>query len=184
MSSYKEYGRLSRSRGRRHGFLSIMVAPRSSLWIGRDHLLKIDSMRFTEEYKRFYFRDIQAITICVSKRRAAWNLILLATIAVWFASLFYAGFFDPAAGSWWLAGITFSLLALLLLANNILGPTCEVYLRTAVQVEELPSLNRVRRARTALARLRPLIAAAQGRLEPEELSMRLRENEELSDRPI
>jgi hypothetical protein len=173
MSSHKDYGRLTRARSRRG--LGMIAAPRSSLWIGRDHLLKIDSMRFTEEYKRFYFRDIQAITICLNQRRSTWNLILVMVIFFLFATLLSAGFLRLDDDSYWLVGITFSLLALLLLANNFLGPTCEVYLRTAVQVEELPSLSRVRRARNALARLYPLIAAAQGRLEPEELSMRLQE---------
>jgi len=39
----------------------------------------------------------------------------------------------------------------------------------------LPAMNRLRRARKAIARLRPLIAAAQGELAPGEISSRARE---------
>jgi hypothetical protein len=173
--SYKEYGRLTRSRVRRRGFLSVIGAPRSSLWLGKDHLLKIDSMRFTEEYRRFYFRDIQAITTCITDRRARWNYALGILSVVWLASLLYAGLLQPDAGAFWFIVLTFSMLAVAALANNLLGPTCAVYLRTAVQIEELPSLSRVRRAEAALARIRPRIIAAQGRLAPEELSTRFRE---------
>jgi len=30
------------------------------LWLGPDHLLAVRSVGFSEEYKRFYFSDIQA----------------------------------------------------------------------------------------------------------------------------
>jgi hypothetical protein len=50
-----------------------------------------------------------------------------------------------------------------------------VHLRTAVQIEELPSLNRIRRTRRVLDRVRPLIVAAQGPLAPEEISGRMSE---------
>ncbi len=54
----------------------------------------------------------------------------------------------------------------ILVANLVLGPTVTTYLRTAVQTEELPSLNTLRRARNAMDKLRPLITAAQGELAP------------------
>jgi hypothetical protein len=47
--------------------------------------------------------------------------------------------------------------------------------QTAVQNESLPSLNRVRRARRILNRLRPLIASAQGELAPKEIAARFQE---------
>jgi hypothetical protein len=48
-------------------------------------------------------------------------------------------------------------------------------LRTAVQIEELPSMSRIERARKVIARVRPLIAEAQGTLVPEEIPARMRE---------
>jgi len=69
-------------------------------------------------------------------------------------------------------------LGLILLANALSGPTCRCSIRTAVQTDDLPSLNRLRRTRKVLARLRPLIAAAQGQLAPEEISARMRDLEQ------
>jgi hypothetical protein len=172
--SYNEYGRLTRSRVRHSGFMTVVAAPRSSLWLGRDHILKIDSMRFTEEYKRFYFRDIQAITICTTRRRAIWNLVLTLGMSFFVAVLVM----QPGPGAVVFTVVSLSILGVFLIANNVLGPTCAVYLRTAVQIDQLGSLNRVRRAHSVLDRLRPLITAAQGRLGPDELSSRLRENAE------
>ncbi len=55
------------------------------------------------------------------------------------------------------AGICFLLAA----ASFLRGPTCRCTLSTAVQTQDLPSLNRVRTARKVLARIRPFIEAAQ-----------------------
>ncbi|PYS52737.1 MAG: hypothetical protein DMG13_15465 [Acidobacteria bacterium] len=171
----QEYRRLTRSRVRHTGFFTV-ASTRSSLWLGKDHLLNIDSNRYTEEYKRFYFRDIQAITILKTRRREIWNFVLLLLLLIWMGALVdevLTGASVPDATVSW--GTTLVILAVPLLANNILGPACAVYLRTAVQTEVLPSLNRVRRARKVLDRVRPLIAAAQGQLTPEEVSIRMRE---------
>ena len=58
----KEYIRLAR--GRRSNIAGFSTSGGyASLWQGKDHLLSIDSSGYTEEYKRFYYRDIQAIII-------------------------------------------------------------------------------------------------------------------------
>src|SRR5262249_26783390 len=60
--------------------------------------------------------------------------------------------------------------------NRALGPTCVVQIRTAVQSGVLlPSLSRVRRTQRILERIRPLIDAVQGTLDPENVENRLRE---------
>jgi hypothetical protein len=48
-------------------------------------------------------------------------------------------------------------------------------MRTAVQVEELPSMNRLWKAQKILARIRSLIAAAQGELTAEQVSIGMQE---------
>jgi hypothetical protein len=170
----KEYIRLTRARLRFTGFVAAHL---TSLWLGKDHLLAIDSIRYVEEYKRFYFRDIQAITIRTTRRRSVWNFVLMLLLLFWLAA-FVSAFrnLDRAAGI--IMAICVAILAVPLLINNILGPTCTVYLRTAVQIEELPSLGRVRRTRKVLARIRLLIAAVQGQLTPEEIAERLQEANE------
>ena len=171
----KEYRRLTKTRMRRVGAFAV-VATRTSLWLGSDHLLSIDSSGYSEEYKRFYFRDIQAITICGNRRRMIWNCVLtvlLIPCLAWITTLLFSSG-TPPLGLMIFAGSMTSLFAIPLIVNNLFGATCNCYLRTAVQVEELASLSRIRRAQKALARLRPLIAGAQGELSAEEIPARLR----------
>ncbi|HWI55617.1 MAG TPA: hypothetical protein VNZ22_00220, partial [Bacillota bacterium] len=66
------YERLTRAYPR-SGF-AVAVAARSSLWLGPDHLLCIETTGYTETYKRFYFRDIQAVLIRQTKRQRNWTL--------------------------------------------------------------------------------------------------------------
>jgi hypothetical protein len=132
---------------------------RQSLWLGEDHLLSIDSASYSEEYKRFYFRDIQAFFICPTSRRAIWNGILTSLLIM---HLLVFGWLGASVTILTIVGV---VLAIPLVINNLLGPACKVYLRTAVQVEELPSLGRDRRAHRVLERIRPLITAVQGPLE-------------------
>lgn len=182
----KEYQRLTRSRSRA-GFAVLFVA-RSSLWLGKDHLLRIDSGGYAENYKRFYFRDIQALFIQRTERHQWWYAILGFIAFVCF--IFAVGVAPKVPMAQWSGGqiageavlcSVVGLCLLLCLVNFLLGPACKCFLRTAVQIEELPSLNRIRRARKALARLRPLIAAAQGELAPEDIAVRMRESVQSSE---
>ena len=160
-----EYKRLTRGHVRA-GF-AVAVTSRCSLWLGQDHLLFIDSNGYTESYKRFYFRDIQTFTVALTKRRLVWNWILgsLTGLCVigWIAD---ASSSSPTSS---VGAIIFGILVTLLFAipllvNNLLGPTCTCQIKTAVQAEELPPLNRLHRARRVLARLRSLINESQRQL--------------------
>jgi hypothetical protein len=152
----REYRRLTRSR-QRAGF-AVSSLSRTSLWLGKDHLLCIDTTGYTETYKRFYFRDIQAIIL---RRTNSWRIFSLGcALAAGLLTLWAALTNDSVA--WIVLGIPAGLFLLLLTSNLIAGPSCRCHLRTAVQTEELPSLSRVGRARRALDRLRPLIVEAQG----------------------
>ena len=176
----KEYQRLTRTRSQ-SGFAFAYVS-RSSLWLGKDHLLCVDTTGYTENYKRFYFRDIQAITVQQTEQQHWWTGIF-GFVAFVFV-IFSISVAPNVPVSQWsggamvgegilVGGLVFSIL--LLVVNLLRGPTCKCYLRTAVQVELLSPLNRVGRARNALARIRPLIVAVQGQLAPEEISSRLRQ---------
>jgi hypothetical protein len=127
---------------------------------------------FSETYKRFFFRDIQSITIKTNGRRSIWNVVLGALLTL----LVLEVVFDSGSTAWSVTmGIMLSITGILLLLNNLFGATCDVWILTAVQKEDLTPLSRVKRANTALDRLRPLIAQAQGQYTPEETVLRLRE---------
>lgn len=170
----KQYRRLTWARRRQSGLVAFTYI-RSSLWLGADHLLGIDSNGYSESYKRFYFRDIQAVTIRLTRRRLIWNWVLglptIFCVAGWGYDLLLGG--GPSLGGIITGGVVTLLFAVPLLINNLLGPTCACQLRTAVQTEELPSLCRLRKTRRILDRLRPLIAEAQGELALEEIPARM-----------
>lgn len=159
----REYTKLTPPRQRR-GF-AVISSSRANLWLGKDHLLCIETEGYTEAYKRFYFRDIQAITL-----RKTVRMLVLAIVTGLFTGLF--AFVTLAAddvAAKWTFGILAAIGAIPFSLNFIYGPTCACQLRTAVQTEDVPSMGRVRRARKVIARLRPLIAEAQGQLNGEDV---------------
>jgi hypothetical protein len=129
-----------------------------SLWQGPDHLLWVESVFFSEHYKRFFFKDIQSVVIQRNGRHWLWT-------AVWGGLALTCGL--PAvllSGTHSVIAVFALLFLLALLVNLALGPGCSVYLQTAVQVQKLTNLNRVRTARKAIGRIKPLIEAVQGSL--------------------
>ena len=150
----REYRRLTRAKNRSQ--FGIVSTARSSLWLGKDHLLLIDSSGYSESYKRFQFRDIQALVLCRTDTWLYQGVVLFGLAAV-FGLL--AAFGGPI--SVWIFGIIGGCFAVFLLLHLLGGPSSKCYLRTAVQTEPLIPLNRWRRARRVFETLRPLILAAQ-----------------------
>lgn len=165
----REYTKLTPLRQSR-GF-AIITSTRSNLWLGQDHLLFVETEGYTESYKRFYFRDIQAITLRQTKR-----MLVLAIVTGSFTALFGSVVvLADAIEAKWVFGILGAICAIPFILNFIYGPTCACQLRTAVQIENMPSMGRVRRARKVIARIAPLIAAAQGQITAAEIPQRLQE---------
>ena len=165
----REYTKLTPARQRR-GF-AVISSSRSNLWLGQDHLLCIETEGYTEGYKRFYFRDIQAITLRRTIRAQVIGIISGSLTGVFALVTLVA----DANATKFTFGIFAGVCATPFILNLILGRTCACQLRTAVQTEDVPSLSRVRRTRKVMARLRPLIAAAQGQLNVEEIPQRMQE---------
>jgi len=155
----KEYRKLPGRGMKRRAFLDIVRA-RAKVWMGKDHLLYQLSTGYTEDYRRFYYKDIQAVTIRKTKRFLIWSLILplLAFICA------NSGYDDgPFRYAYWIAAAVFFLLFLI---HVSLGPTCICRLHTHVSMEEIYSWRRVRTARKAIAIITPLIEANQGTSSP------------------
>lgn len=161
-------------------FVILLRGRRVQLWEGRDHLLLVEWAGYREYYKRFNYHDIQAFVIRVTRGRLVWNLVLAVPLIVC-GFVLSAGITEGiqggfAQGNFGLV-ITFGALSLMvitgMLVNIGLGPTCTCELQTAVQRYSLPSLNRLKRARQVIARLKPRIEAEQGQLAPDELVRRL-----------
>ena len=142
MATPKEYQALP-GRGTRFEGARWVAGIRKScrLWLGKDHILMLLITGYEEEIKRFYFSDVQAITVRRTLVGRVNNVVLLS----------FAGLCGIAASStsggfaafWVIIASIFGLFAII---NTWQGPTCITELKTAVQVEELSSLNRVRTA--------------------------------------
>lgn len=138
-----------------------MSGPATSLWLGPDHLLKIERGMSREIYKRFYYRDIQAVVIEQTTRRFVLTVIDLVAISL---ITLFALIFSRSAGSAVPYILVLSSPFLVgLIVNAILGRTSQGALVTAVGRERLSSLGRVDRAVQAL----PLIAAEVNRAQGE-----------------
>jgi len=165
----KTYRRLP---GRARKNLGFFDNNRYRLWLASDHLLYVCRKYFSESYRRFFFEDIQALVISRTTKGRTLNIILaifggflgllwLLGAVFWGWSLTPLVFLGMLAGTF-LGGILY---------NTILGPTCVCRMHTAVQIEDLYSLGRLRTAQRTIAILKPLIDAAQGELTPEELDL-------------
>jgi hypothetical protein len=168
------YQRLTRVRSK----FGISMATRSSLWLGPDHLLYVETTGYTESYKRFYFRDIQTITVHNSSAYALINGIFGFLFGISLVLMAIGGLFGELAkgdgGAIAVFCLIFFVFGLPLVLNNIFGKSCSCVLRTAVQTQELSSISRWRKARKVFDRVRPLIVAAQGEISSGEVSAQLR----------
>jgi hypothetical protein len=140
------------------GGLLMTVIPglRTKLYVGADHLLLVEQLVLVERYKRFYFRDIEAIAATPSARWIVFG-VLWAFLALLAALSFF--FHHPLVIG---AGIFFTaLFGFAFVHNMILGPTCIVRVTTAVQSHRVASLERIRDFRQRMETIEALIRQSQ-----------------------
>lgn len=148
------------------GFFVLLLRGRKvQLWLGGDHLLVVDSNGYTEEYKRYYFRDIQGIVVRPTVSGKMINVLLALPLAL----LLWGALAADQTGDAAVFMVFAAFFLVLLIVNIVRGGTCEAELFTAVQSEPLVTLHRMKVARKVVAQLQPLVASAQGELKPEEV---------------
>jgi hypothetical protein len=135
---------------------------RSELWWEGDHLLLVRRGSFTESYRRLYLADVQALSIRKTGTGRVVNAVAGAMAVTCLVYGTWAAIYQPGAVPMVIAAVLLLPLAVTLVVNTALGPTCECHAKTAVQAVKLPSLSRLRTARRAMGMLKPLIEAAQG----------------------
>jgi hypothetical protein len=161
----KEYRKLA-GRGRRKGELFAW----QTLWLGRDHILQVEHTGYSEDYKRFYFGDIQSIVITKTDRARVWSFVLAGLLVV---GLVLGVTLGVGNAVWLYLSLGIIALTILFLSINLIkGPSCTCFVQTAVQREQLASLRRVKKARRVMTGLRELIGSTQGLLAPEEARAR------------
>ena len=146
--------------GRKKGFLM----GQHTLWQARDHLLQIYARWGSEDYKRYYFSDIQATVTRKTEVGKIQNFVLGALVGLF-------GLFAATSESVWMPFNTIIAVVILciLIINVLKGPTCETHLLTAVQTEKLHSLNRLNTAQAVMNQLKPIIEHYQGAVSPDTL---------------
>jgi hypothetical protein len=139
--------------GRRRGFIIS-----ASLWTGADHMLSVRSARFQERYKRFYFRDIQAMVITKVPRFVVSTWVAAVAVLLLTGVLIVRALLPALTGWFWL--LPAALAGVWIYISAAQSCTCRLY--TAVSREDLPSIYRMWTARKALAVLEQRIAQVQG----------------------
>lgn len=163
----KEYTRL---RGQSRTAFAVSGIARCSLWAGKDHMLYVANEGYTEEYRRFYYKDIQAILV----RRTVAGPVGTAILSIFTACMLLWLLYGLSEGWHWggllALGIVTLFFLIPLLVNILKGPTCATYIRTAVQTEQVHSLSRLRAAMKVVRWLRETIEEVQGRFSAEHVA--------------
>jgi hypothetical protein len=157
-----EYRRLSRPHFGLNGTASI--------WLGGDHIMQVSTMFGWEKYRRWFYRDIQALIARRNATRLIWYLIVglggvfIAAGALLSMSAGASSSSSDRAGLFVIAGIlgtvAVSFLAVALI-NTLLGPTCSVYVQTPHGMEKLSGPGRLAVFERLVEQTRSLIDSAQ-----------------------
>jgi TctA family transporter len=144
-------------------FVLLFRGRRTQLWLGSEHLLLVETEGYREHYKRFNYRDIQALVVRKTPQALTTNVALGTILAILGAIALAV---DDSVGRGFLLTLA-GFFGLVLLISALRGPSCHCRLRTAVQSIDLVSLKQLRTARKVLAQIRPLIERAQGGASPQ-----------------
>jgi hypothetical protein len=133
-------------------------------YLSDDCLLSAKRMMYTVEYRRFYLRDLESITVWPSRM---WKVrVILPTAILLAIGAPVWAFSDDTAIEITIAA-SFVVLGLCWLARELaLGPTAYARIRTTGATVELPLVRRTRRARKVLARIDEAVRAVRAAQQP------------------
>ena len=161
-SSAENYTRLP-GRGRRLA-ARFVTGEAQRLYVTDTHFFVLRRVGYEETSKRYALNDIQAITVQSNNDRTIVStslmLVMMGFAAIGFVAVGQG--VDPADVPMFILYGVVGIFGFFLALDLALGSTCTARLHTAVQIEELTALRRMRTARRCLAILVPRIEAAQG----------------------
>src|SRR5580698_10589601 len=121
-------------------------------------------MMYTVEYRRFYLRDLESITVWPSRM---WKLRVIIPTAILLAIGAPVWAFSDDTPVEITIAASFVVLGLGWLARELaLGPTAHARIRTTGATVELPLVRRTRRARKVLARIDEAVRATRNSQQP------------------
>jgi hypothetical protein len=131
----------------------------ASLWLGKDHILHVKNTRFAEDYRRYYFTDIEAIYLQKTPRflppPAVVIAVILGLIAIVILSLSRR---TAAVGGAWAGLLALSAYA----AWLCLFRSCVCSIQTALGTDRLSCLHRISGARAAIEQITNQVLQTQG----------------------
>jgi hypothetical protein len=136
------------------------------LFLDEHCLISVRSSGYEERVKRLYFKDIQAIVVSKSRRFGVSRRVIFVSLLL-VLTLFYASRFAPASPYSRLFSTARGAFEVALVLGWLyisIAASCRCRVYTAVSQEELLSIRRPWTASKLLARLTPMIEAAQGTL--------------------
>ncbi len=150
----------------------------AKLYRTEEFLLIATGAGFSESYRRVYFRDIQSIQMMPTRSQFTGAVIsgVLALVLLGLAALsLTANDVEIVIIMGLLMGIPCVFCIVWFIINLAAGPTCQCVVHTAVQSVRLNPVNRMAQYGRIIAEIGPLIEAAQGRMESDELHAKLTE---------
>jgi hypothetical protein len=142
-----------------------------SLWLGPDHILQVTNTMTVENYRRWFFRDIQAFLALHNSARLIWNLVTcglgaLLGLGAGAVAMLAVSEKNPRESTVLMVIVGFMavpalLLFLIAIVNTALGPTCTVFVQTPHGLEKLAAPRRLSTFERLVSRLQPEVAKAQ-----------------------
>jgi len=133
---------------------------RQRLWLGPDHLLLVRSNLLAQEYRRFYFRDIQGLVVAEVEDAARFYGFVMAAIAFVFT-------LGLVATDHYIWAVLCGWFATTLFIFAWIRPLVQCVLRTRVSTQQLPTMRNVEAARKFASTLKAEIEKHQGPLPAE-----------------
>ncbi len=145
----------------RYRFLSrnfpVFPLQRVSLWLGDDHLLYTRHGAAEDRYRRFYFKDLQRISVYRTPRA----FLQTGLLALFLASVLLGALISGHTGWRVFWAMTGCLFAWWLVRSAAGGHSCACWVKTAVGETRVRAPARMRQAEQMLKRIQPLIERAQ-----------------------
>ena len=132
-----------------------------STWLADDHILAVWNSRFMETYRRFYFRDIQALILRPGPRFVVPTLWLWAVVALLIGSIFASALQRSTLLAILLSSV--AAIGIYLLVAGLFR-SCTLSVQTAIGCEPLPGIVRIGAGRRLLNQLSARITETQGEM--------------------
>lgn len=128
---------------------------RQRLWLGPDHALLVRSSVISQDYRRFYFADIEAIVIAEIESASRFYGMVLSIMA----GVFTLGLAVSGYTAW---AVFCALVCIVLSVFTWTRPLVRCSLKTRVGTQPLPCLKQLQAARRVAAILQAEIQKVQG----------------------